>query len=294
MKVGVIGLGNMGENIALNLVRAGHEVTVYNRTKSKAEACVNAGAKLAQTPGDAAQGDVFLTMLSNDSAVESLVFGGADGIISRQAKQAIHVSMSTISPALSKRINDQSVEKGLSYLSAPVLGRPDVAQRGELIVMAAGKPELIEKCTPIFQAIGKKLHVVGEDPQQANVAKVAANFLISTMIESLGEAFALVTKAGVDRAKFCEMMAFDFFDSPVVQKYGKLIIDRNFDKGVFTVELQAKDTRLAADSARDLLCPMPFLSVLGDTFLSAMARGKGDLDPCAITDIIAENAGVKF
>jgi 3-hydroxyisobutyrate dehydrogenase-like beta-hydroxyacid dehydrogenase len=183
------------------------------------------------------------------------------------------------------------MKKNLPFISAPVLGRPDVAERGELVVMAAGQRQWIADCQPIFDAISSKVHILGDAPSQANVAKVSANYMISAMIQTFGEALTLVTKGGVDANVFYEMVAYDFFKSPVYQKYGKIIVDRNFQSGAFSISMQAKDTKLASDCARQLECPMPFLSVLQDTFLSALARGKGSLDPCAITDVISENAG---
>ncbi len=292
MKVGVIGLGSMGAAIAANLIKAGHELVVYNRTKARAEPLVEAGARLAEKPSEAASGDAVITMLSNDAAVEEVVFDTANGILTRGGKGTIHLSMSTISPVLVKRMAEAYGSRDLSFVSAPVLGRPDVAARGELVVMVAGEAETIKKCKPVFDAISSKVHILGNSPPQANVAKVAANYMISAMLQTFGEAFALTEKAGVDRSTFYEMVAYDFFKSPVYQKYGKIIVDRNFQTGAFSVAMQAKDTRLASDCARDSECPMPFLSVLQDTFLSALARGKGDLDPCAITQVIAENAGL--
>jgi 3-hydroxyisobutyrate dehydrogenase-like beta-hydroxyacid dehydrogenase len=293
VKIGIIGLGNMGSAIAARLINAGHDVSVYNRTKSKAQPLVQAGAMLAKQAKDATGGDAFITMLSNDEAIEKTVFDTADGIISNQGKETIHLSMSTISPALCGRMAQEYAARNLPFVSAPVLGRPDVAERGELVVMAAGQKRLIADCQPIFDAIASKVHILGDSPAQANVAKVSANYMISAMIQTFGEALTLVTKGGVDANVFYEMVAYDFFKSPVYQKYGKIIVDRNFQSGAFSISMQAKDTRLASDCARQLECPMPFLSVLQDTFLSALARGKGSLDPCAITEVIAENAGVK-
>jgi 3-hydroxyisobutyrate dehydrogenase-like beta-hydroxyacid dehydrogenase len=294
MKVGVVGLGSMGTAIAKNLIKAGHEVTVYNRTKSKAKALVKEGAKLAETLADAAQGDAVLTMVADDHALLALVLGFPEspGFMHKQSKHCTHISMSTVSAQAIKGLEQRYEERGLPMLSAPVMGRPDVAERGELVIMTAGDAALIEKMKPIFDAIGKKLHILGSSPHQANVAKLAANFMISSMIETFGEALALVRKAGVDPHQFYDLAANDFFKSPIYQKYGKIIVDGNFDNGAFTVKLQAKDTRLALQSAEELSCPMPFASVVNNTFINAIARGRGDKDPCVITQIIAENAGL--
>lgn len=294
MKVGVVGLGSMGMAIAKNLIKAGHEVTVYNRTKKKAEALAKEGAKIAQTLANVAQGDAVITMVSDDHALLQLVLGFPEspGFMHTQSKTCTHISMSTVSAQAIKGLEQRYEERELPMISAPVMGRPDVAERGELVVLAAGDAKLIENAKPIFDAIGKKIHNFGKAPHQANVAKLATNFMISSMIETFGEALALVRKAGVDPHQFYDLAANDFFKSPVYQKYGKIIVDENFDTGAFTVKLQAKDTRLALQSAEELSCPMPFASVVNNTFINAIARGRGDKDPCVITQVIAENAGL--
>ena len=236
-----------GTAIAKNLIKAGHEVTVYNRTKEKAQALVKAGAKLADTPSDAAQGDAVLTMVADDHALLQLVLGFPEspGFMHKQSKKCTHISMSTVSAQAIKGLEKRYEERGLSLISACVIGRPDMAERAELVVMTAGDAAVIEKMKPIFEAIGKKTHIFGSAPHQANVAKLAMNFMISSMLETFGEALALVRKAGVDPQQFYDLAANDFFKSPVYQKYGKIIVDGKFDTGAFTVKLQAKDTRLA-------------------------------------------------
>lgn len=295
MRIGVIGLGSMGKAIAANLLAAGHKVTVFNRTRSKADALLAEGALFAETPGAAAGGDAVITMLSDDLALESIAFGIQDlsnGLIYDQGGETIHISMSTISAQLSRRITDASLTAGKPFVSAPVMGRPDVAQRGELIVMAAGDSTHIDRCMPVFDIIGRVVHRIGEHPVQANVTKLAANFMISSMIETFGEALALVRKSEVDPQQFHQIMATDFFKSPIYEKYGKLIVEENFGGGAFTVRLQEKDTRLALAAAIESQVPMPFLTVLENAFLTAIGRGKGELDPCAIASLASEGAGL--
>jgi 3-hydroxyisobutyrate dehydrogenase-like beta-hydroxyacid dehydrogenase len=299
MDIGMVGLGHMGSAVATRLLDAGHDLTVYNRTASKAEALLAKGATLAHDPEGTASGDIVITMLADDKALESVLFGdskngdGSEGLIAHQSKNTIHISMSTISASLSRRIDAGSTAAAKKFISAPVMGRPDVAQRGELIVMPAGDRGLIKKCTPVFEAIGKKIHVIGEHPVQANIAKLAANFMISSMIETFSEAFALVRKNDIDHHEFLDIMASGFFASPIYEKYGKLIADGKFKTGAFTVRLQEKDTRLALEAAIESQVPMPFASVIENAFLSAIGQGKGDLDPCAISEIALENAGIK-
>lgn len=294
MEVGVIGLGSMGFAMASHILAAGHDVTVYNRTEEKAHPLMEEGATFSHDPSGAAQGDVVITMLSDDHAVESVVFGSDDsGLILHQSPNCIHVSMSTIGVHLVKRMESEYLAAGKPFISAPVMGRPDVAERGELVVMASGDKAMIEKCLPVFDAIGRVTHLVGDSPVQAAAIKLAANFMLSSMIETLGEAFALVRKNGADHHKFLEIMAKDFFKSPIYEKYGAIIANERFDGGAFTVKLQEKDTRLAVAAAIEAQVPMPILFAIENAFLSAIGQGKGDMDPCAIAQLAAENAGLQ-
>ncbi len=312
MEVGVIGLGSMGFAMASHILAAGHDVTVYNRTEEKAHPLMEEGATFSHDPSGAAQGDVVITMLSDDQAVESIVFGQAgsensredeignsansadnEGLLLHQSPNCIHISMSTIGVHLVKRMEKGYLAGGKPFVSAPVMGRPDVAERGELVVMASGDKALIEKCQPVFDAIGRVTHIVGDSPVQAAAIKLAANFMLSSMIETLGEAFALVRKNGADHHKFLEIMAKDFFKSPIYEKYGDIIANEKFAGGAFTVKLQEKDTRLAVAAAIEAQVPMPILFAIENAFLSAIGQGKGDMDPCAIAQLAAENAGLR-
>lgn len=304
MEVGVIGLGSMGFAIASHILSAGHEVTVYNRTEEKAHPLMEDGAMFSHDPAGAAQGDVVITMLSDDQAVESVVFGitdasggtqndAVDGLLMHQSPDCIHVSMSTIGVQLVKRLEREYAAQGKQFISAPVMGRPDVAERGELVVMASGSKAAIKKCQPVFDVIGRITHVVGDSPVQAATIKLAANFMLSSMIETLGEAFALVRKNGADHHKFLDIMAKDFFKSPIYEKYGAIIADEKFGGGAFTVKLQEKDTRLAVAAAIEAQVPMPLLFAIENAFLSSIGQGKGDMDPCAIAQLAAENAGLR-
>lgn len=294
MNVGFIGLGNMGSPIAANLRTAGHNLIVYNRSRERAEAFAKDGGKVASDPVETVRGDVLFSMLSNDQAVEAVFLKPWTGknLINSQSQHTVHVSLSTISVRLSQRLTELYRREGKHFVAATVTGRPDVAARGELIVMVAGEQSDIEKCKPLLQQIAKAVHVMGSEPYKANVAKLAGNFMISSMIHTLSEAFALVRKNEIDEKLFYEIMANEVFASPIYAKYGKLVVDKNFDTGAFTIRLQEKDTRLALECAQDSQVPMPFASVIENTFLSAIGRGLGDLDPCAIAQLIAENAGL--
>ena len=228
MKVGFIGLGNMGSGMAGRLLNAGHEVTVYNRTPGKAEALVAQGAHSAQRVADACRGDAVITMLADDAAVEGVVFEDR-GVLVSLRKGAIHISMSTISVALSEKLFAAHTSAGQQLASAPVFGRPQAAAAGKLFIAAAGAPSALDACVPLFEAMGQKTFRLSDQPPIANLVKLSGNFLIASVIESLGEAMALVGKGGVDRHLYLDLLTSSLFDAPVYKTYGGLIADRKFD-----------------------------------------------------------------
>src|SRR3954469_20972139 len=187
MKVGFIGLGNMGSAMASSLLKAGHELTVHNRTASKAKPLVDQGAKYAAHVADACHGEAVITMLADDAALESTVFGDG-GILQNLNSGAIHISCSTISIALSERLTDAHAKAGQRYVSAPVFGRPEAAAAAKLFVAVAGPPDILDACNPIFDAVGQKTFRFGDKPASANLVKLSGNFLIVSVIESLSEA----------------------------------------------------------------------------------------------------------
>src|SRR5581483_550469 len=186
MKVGFIGLGNMGAPMAANLLKAGHELTVYNRSAKKAQPLVDQGARLVATPADASKGDVVFTMLADDSALESLVFGEA-GILGGLGNGAIHISSSTISVALSEKLTAEHAKRNQRFISAPVFGRPEAAANARLFVTVAGPTDAVQSCMPLFEAIGQKTFHFGDRPSNANLVKLSGNFLIASTIEILSE-----------------------------------------------------------------------------------------------------------
>ena len=210
MKVGFIGLGNMGSGMAANLIKAGHEVTVYNRTASKMKALVEQGAHPAAQVTDACRGEAVITMLADDGAVESIAFGD-EGVAGSLGKGAIHISMSTISVALSERLAAAHAEAGQRFVAAPVFGRPEAAAAAKLFIVAAGAPEAVDACLPLFEALGQKTFTFGDNPQAANLVKLSGNFLIASAIEALGEAMALVGKAGVNRGQYLDLLTSTLF-----------------------------------------------------------------------------------
>jgi 3-hydroxyisobutyrate dehydrogenase-like beta-hydroxyacid dehydrogenase len=290
MKVGVIGMGNMGSGIAASLLRAGHEVAVYNRTPSKAQTLEKQGARLAAKVAEACRGDAVITMLADDSAVESVAFGDA-GVIASLSKGAVHVSSSTISVALSERLAAAHAARGQRFVSAPVFGRPEAAAAAKLFVTVAGAPDAVEDCMPLFEAIGQKTFRFGANPPDANLVKLSGNFLITSVIESLGEAMALVGKAGLDQHQYLDFLTSTLFNAPIYKTYGALIADKKFEPAGFAAPLGFKDNRLVLAAAETLRVPLPLASLIYNRFLTLLAHGGESLDWSAISQLPAEDAG---
>lgn len=290
MKVGFIGLGHMGAGMAANLIKAGHELTVYNRTPDKAGALAAAGAKVATSVAAACRGDAVMTMLANDEAVERLVLG-RQGVLASLRPGALHVSSSTVSVALSQRLAEEHAKHGQRYVAAPVFGRPDVAAAGQLVVVAAGEQPAVAAARPLLEAIARKVFEVAAAPEAANLVKLSGNFLNASIIESLGEAFALITKGGIDRQRYLEILA-TLFNVPAYNIYGGLIASGRFEPPGFAAPLGQKDIRLLLASADTLGVPMPLAGLLRDRFLRLMAHGGERLDWSAIGGLPAQDAGL--
>ncbi len=290
MKVAFIGLGNMGLPMARNLAAAGHELTVYNRSREKAEA-LGAGVRVAGSPAEAVRGcDAAVTMLSDDAAVEQVVWGES-GVLRGLRAGAVHVGSSTISTALARRLTTEHAAHGQKYVSAPVFGRPEAAAAKKLLVVAAGDDSRLKELSPVFDAIARQSFVAGPEPWQANAVKLCGNFMIASMIECFSEAYATLRKARVEPHLFLDVMSA-LFASPVYANYGKLIADGKFEPAGFALRLGFKDARLAIDTARECGSPMPIASVLHDRLLEAVALGMGDIDWAGVARISAMHAGL--
>ena len=290
MQVGFIGLGHMGRGMAANLLAAGHALTVYNRSSDKADPLIGKGARLAKTPGDAARAQVVITMLADDHAVERVVFDKG-GILDSLAPGAIHVSMSTISVALAERLAAAHRDKGQEFVAAPVFGRPDAAAAAKLFIVTAGKPEAVATCQPLFDALGQRTFIVSQEAPKANLVKLSGNFLIASVIDALGEAIALVSKAGIDRAQYVDLLTATLFGAPVYKTYGALIAEERYHPAGFRAELGYKDVQLALNAAKDLQVPMPMASLISDRFLALIAGGGGALDWSALGLLAKRDAG---
>ncbi|HEY7306236.1 MAG TPA: NAD(P)-dependent oxidoreductase [Bryobacteraceae bacterium] len=291
MKVGFIGLGRMGASMARNLMRAGHQLILYNRTFEKARAFAGEDAQIAGSPADSArEADAVFTMLSDDQAVSDVVFG-KDGIASTLKTGAAHISSSTISTAMARKLTETHRERQQVYLSAPVFGRPEAAEAKKPIVVPAGDPPAIERFRPLFDAIGRTTFVAGTEPWQANLVKLCGNFMIASMLEAFAESFATVQKAGIQRQLFLEVMS-ELFGSPVYKNYGSVIAGQKFQPAGFALKLGLKDVRLALEAAQELNVPLPIGSLIRDHLLSAMAHDQAEWDWSSLALVSARSAGL--
>ncbi|WP_040541192.1 NAD(P)-dependent oxidoreductase [Mycolicibacterium vaccae] len=290
MRIGFIGLGNMGSGMAANLLTAGHEVIAYNRSPAKVAALAERGATAAPTVAAACAADVVISMLADDTAVEAVTFGD-HGIVASLPDGATHMSSSTISVALAERLTAAHADAGQVFVSAPVFGRPAAAAAAELFVVAAGPASAVAGLQPAFDAVGQRTFVLGEDPHTANLVKLSGNFLIASVIESLGEALALVGKAGVDKQQYLELLTSTLFGAPAYRTYGGLLARGEFEPAGFAAHLGLKDVRLVLAAGEQLEVPMPVASLIRDRFLALLAGGGRDLDWSALGALAAWEAG---
>lgn len=292
MRTGFIGLGQMGAAMAASLLRGGHAVAVFNRSPAKAAPLLALGATAAASVAEACRGEAVITMLADDAATESVVFG-ADGVLAALSPGAVHVACSTIGVALSRRLAEAHAAAGQLYLAAPVFGRPDAAAAARLVVVAGGDAAAVAAARPLLEAIGQRIFVMSDRPEAANLVKLSGNFLIAAVIESLGEAVALVGKGGVDPHAYLDLLTSTLFDAPIYRIYGGLIADRRFAPAGFAAPLGLKDIRLALAAGEELLVPLPLASLLRDRLLALLAQGGEALDWSAIAGLAAKDAGAE-
>lgn len=292
MKVGFIGLGAMGRGMAQNLLSAGHELTVYNRTHSRAEELADQGARVAESPADCAKdAEAVVTMLADDRALESIVFGDG-GLLAGLARGAIHVSSSTVSVELSARLAAAHRAAGQGYVAAPVFGRPEAAASRQLWIVAAGSLGDVAVVEPLFLAMGRGLTKLGHEAQAANTVKLAGNFLIASMIEALSEAFTLARKSGIDPQLCLDAFSNVMGKTPMFERYAGLVAEETYQPAGFKTYYGLKDVRLVLAAGEAAEVPLPLASLLRDQLLSAVARGMGDLDWAALAQLSAERAGL--
>jgi 3-hydroxyisobutyrate dehydrogenase-like beta-hydroxyacid dehydrogenase len=275
MKIGFIGLGSMGGAIALNLLKSGHEVQVYNRNPERAEPLRDAGATVAASPAQAAYGaEVVFTMVADDAALLAVTLGAA-GLVAGLKQGALHVSMSTIGVATAQELTTLHREAGLGFVSAPVFGRPDAAAARLLFIMAAGAEAHLKVAMPLLEQLGQSVGIVGREPSQANLVKLIGNFMLSVVIETLGEACGVAGKAGIDPEHLVSLLTNATFNAPPYKVYGGLIAAQRFQPPGFALPLGQKDNRLMLAAAEALGVPLPLASLIHDRFLALRARGLG-------------------
>lgn len=287
MDVGFLGLGRMGRAMAANLVKAGHRVRVWNRSPEVARSIE--GAIPVATPAEAFSGEAAITMLADDAAVRAVIL--ESGVLEGTQRPAIHVGMSTIAVGLAKELTERHVRAGIGYLAAPVFGRPDVAEKGALNIIAAGESNAIATVQPLLDAMGSKTWPFGEEPYRANAVKLAGNFMLIAAIEAMGEAAAFAEGHGVKGAELLDMLTNTLFASPVYKGYGGQIAAGSYDNPGFLLRLGLKDIRLALAASETAGVPMPFASVLRDNFLDAISHGDGEKDLAALATVAARRSG---
>ncbi len=288
MKLGFLGLGQMGAGIAANLLKAGHELHVWNRSPEKAGPLVAKGAVLARSPREAAEGaDAIFSMIADDAALAT-VMEGEDGLLAGLPAGALHISHSTISVAAADRAAGLHVERGQRFVSAPVFGRPPVAEAGQLWIVAAGASDAIDAAQPLFDVIGRTVFRVGGTPSAANLVKLAGNFMIMSTVEAYGEAMALAERGGVPRDRMLEVLSGTIFDGTIHKIYGPMIAEQRYRPAGFAAPLGLKDMRLAGEAAATVGQPMPLLDLLKAHLTETVATEGEDVDVTAMAATIAK------
>jgi 3-hydroxyisobutyrate dehydrogenase-like beta-hydroxyacid dehydrogenase len=291
--IGFIGLGNMGLPMAANLLKAGYSLRVYNRNAAKGAPLVQRGALQVARPCEtAAAGGIVITMLSDDPALEEVALGG-DELARNLGRGGVHVSMSTVSPALSRRVAEHHRRHGVSYIGAPVFGRPEAAAARKLWICMSGEQAAKERIRPVLQALGQGIFDLGEDPGGAHVVKLAGNFMLAAAVEAMAEAMTLAAKNGIEPARIVEVMGQTLFACPVYQNYGRALVSRQYEPPGFRLVLGLKDVDLVLKTAAEAKMPMPLASLLHDRMIAGVAKGRGDLDWAVLGQEVAEQAGLE-
>ena len=278
-----------GQGIAANLVKAGHRVRVWNRSRGPVDNLVRRGAHGVATAREAFSGDAVLSMLPADDVVRSVIVDG--GLVAGAPRGLVHVNLATISVALARELAELHEAHGIGYVAAPVFGRPDVAATGKLYVVAAGDPAAIARVQPLLDAIGQKTWPVGTEPHRANVVKLAGNFMIAAAIETMGEAAAMAEGYGVAPAELLDVLTNTVFNVPVYKNYADIIAAQRYDPAGFKLTLGLKDVRLALEAGDAVHAPLPFASVLRDNLLDAIAHGQSDQDWSSVAEVARRRAG---
>ncbi len=290
--IGFIGTGSMGEPMARNLLGAGYPLRVYNRSPKKAQPLADQGAHVVSRPADVVEpGGIVITMVSNDAALEA-VTTGEGGVLERLGPEGIHLVMSTVAPATVAKLVPVHAERGVSYVAAPVFGRPDAAAAKNLWIVVAGPSAARGRVKPVLETLGQGVFEVGDEPPLANVVKLCGNFMIVAAMEAMAEAFTLAEKNGVSRETVYNVLTQTSFANPLYQNYGRMIAEHRYMPAGFQLALGLKDVTLALQTAATAQTPMPLASLLHDRLIAQAAKGRADLDWSALALGVSEDAGL--
>lgn len=291
-KVAFIGLGRMGAAMAHNILKAGFDLTVHNRTASKMKPLVEAGAKAASSPKEAASGaDVVLTCLTNDQAVLDNVTG-ENGLLAGLKPGGIHIGTTTVSPGHAVQMAELHAAQGSHYIAGPVVGRPDAADSGELLTYVAGNQEAIAKCGPLFEAYTMQVTNLGEEQRAANSVKLAINYFVISIAELMGQVYAFAEKNAIG-LEFMNDVILTLLAHPALKGYATRIRTRNFDDAAFELITGFKDVQLMLQASTDSRAPLNYGSVIREKFLTAIAHGMEHKDWSAIYEVTRMNAGLE-
>jgi 3-hydroxyisobutyrate dehydrogenase-like beta-hydroxyacid dehydrogenase len=295
--IGFIGLGHMGSAMAANLAAGGCKVTGYVRDPGRAQALEALGVEPTNDLARLFDRNFVISMVPDDAAAHEIVFGAEQpklkGLASGLKAGSTHLSMSTISPAMSSMLAAEHARWGQGYVAAPVLGNPDAAKARELFIIAAGAADQIDRCRPVFDLLGQHTFVIGKDPASANLVKLASNVMLATTLEAMGEVLALARKRGLDPETLLDILTSTMFGSRVHKIYGAKMVAQSFSQSGFAFPLALKDVRLALAEAEEAAVPMPSVSAVRDRLITGMARGYAQLDWSALAELAAEEAGLE-
>jgi 3-hydroxyisobutyrate dehydrogenase-like beta-hydroxyacid dehydrogenase len=287
MDIGFIGLGTMGSRVAENLVKAGNKVRVWNRSRAPVDALARLGAQPVSTAREAFSGDAVFSMLADDDAVRQVI----EPLLDSAPKGLVHVNLATISIALARELAARHRERGLFYVAAPVFGRPVLAASAKLTIVVAGDPTAIARVQPLLDVIGQRTWPIGDQPERANVVKLAGNVMLGAAVEAMAEASALASHHGVAPADLLNVLTNSVFTAPPYQMYGDAIAHQRYDPPGFKLRLTLKDLRLALAAAEDTSVPMPLADVVHESLLEAVAHGDGERDLAALAAVSMRRAG---
>jgi 3-hydroxyisobutyrate dehydrogenase-like beta-hydroxyacid dehydrogenase len=283
MKIGFLGLGNMGQAIAANLLKGGHELVVWNRSLKATEPLVELGAKAASDPAQAFAVDVAFSIFADDKALRSVLLDS--GLLDRIKGPLVHVNMATISVEFADELAERHMAQGIDYIAAPVLGRPNVAASAQLNILAAGPEQALARVQPLFDLIGRKTWPLGDKASAANAMKLAANFMIVSAVQAVSEAAVLVTRHGLASKDFVDLMSNTIFPGPVYAGYGGLIGERRYEPAAFKAVLGLKDVDLVLAAAKQVSVEMPTAERVRANLQDAVEHGQGEMDLAVLAEV---------